>query len=96
MFHDLGLTAGFRESRLRFEVDGANAARDFLGSHGISEVDIERVWLAIAVHTTPGISAHLPPIVALTAEGVMKDLVNPLPLSRSSSRTGSESNESRA
>ena len=25
MFHDLGLTAGFRESRLRFEVDGANA-----------------------------------------------------------------------
>jgi HD domain len=75
MFHDLGLTAGFRESRLRFEVDGANAARDFLRSHGISEVDIERVWLAIAVHTTPGISAHLPPIVALTAEGVMMDLV---------------------
>jgi hypothetical protein len=75
MFHDLGLTAGFRESRLRFKVDGANAARDFLRSHGISEVDIERVWLAIAVHTTPGISAHLPPIVALTAEGVMMDLV---------------------
>ena len=49
MFHDLGLTAGFRESRLRFEVDGANAARDFLRSHGISEVDIERVWLAIAL-----------------------------------------------
>ena len=75
MFHDLGLTAGFRQSRLRFEVDGANAARDFLRSHGISEVDIERVWLAIALHTTPGISAHLHPIAALTAEGVMMDLV---------------------
>ena len=75
MFHDLGLTAGFRESRLRFEVDGANAARDFLQSHGISELDIKRVWLAIALHTTPGISAHLHPIVALTAEGVMMDLV---------------------
>jgi hypothetical protein len=75
MFHDLGLTAGFRESRLRFEVDGANAARDFLRSHGISEVDVERVWLAIALHTTPGISAHLHPIAALTAEGVMMDLV---------------------
>src|ERR1700690_3269960 len=37
MFHDVGLTAGFRKSRLRFEVDGANAARDFLRSHGISE-----------------------------------------------------------
>jgi HD domain len=75
LFHDLGLTDGFRESRVRFEVDGANAARDFLRSRGISEVDIERVWLAIALHTTPGISAHLHPIVALTAEGVMMDLV---------------------
>jgi HD domain len=75
MFHDLGLTAGFRESPLRFEVDGANAARDFLRGHGISEVDIERVWLAIALHTTPGISAHLHPIAALTAQGVMMDLV---------------------
>ena len=60
---------------MRFEVDGANAARDFLRSHGISEVDIERVWLAIVLHTTPGISAHLHPIAALTAEGVMMDLV---------------------
>lgn len=75
MFHDVGLTAGFQDSHLRFEVDGANAARDFLRSHGISELDIERVWLAIALHTTPGISAHLHPIAALTAEGVMMDLV---------------------
>lgn len=75
MFHDLGLTAGFRNSSLRFEVDGANAARDFLRSRGIPEVEVERVWLAIALHTTPGISGHLHPIVALTAEGVMMDLV---------------------
>lgn len=75
MFHDLGLTAGFRDSHLRFEVDGANAARDFLRSRGISDRDIEQVWLAIALHTTPGISAHLHPIAALTAEGVMMDLV---------------------
>jgi hypothetical protein len=75
MFHDVGLTADYRESRLRFEVDGANAASDFLRSHGIAEADIEKVWLAIALHTTPGISAHLHPIVALTAEGVMMDIV---------------------
>ena len=30
LFHDVGLTGGFAQSRLRFEVDGANAARDFL------------------------------------------------------------------
>jgi hypothetical protein len=76
MFHDVGLTSGFWESRLRFEVDGANAARDFLRSHGISESDIEKVWFAIALHTTPEISAHLHPVAALTAEGVMMDLVS--------------------
>jgi hypothetical protein len=75
LFHDVGLTTGFQESRQRFEIDGANTARDFLRGHGISEVHIERVWLAIALHTTPGISAHLHPIAALTAEGVMMDLV---------------------
>lgn len=75
LFHDLGLTAGFGDSKLRFEVDGANAAGDFLRSHGVAETDIEKVWLAIALHTTPGISGHLHPIAALTAEAVMMDLV---------------------
>ena len=75
MFHDLGLTERFRDSSRRFEVDGAEAARDFLRGHGIAEADIEKVWLAIALHTTPGISEHLHPIAALTAEGVMMDLV---------------------
>jgi hypothetical protein len=75
MFHDFGLTAGYGESHSRFEVDGANAARDFLRSHGISEADSERVWLAIALHTTNGISAHLFPIAALIAEGANMDLV---------------------
>lgn len=75
MFHDLGLTPAFRDSRVRFEVDGANAAGDFLRGHGIAERDIEKVWLAIALHTTPGLSSHFHPIAALTAEGVMMDLV---------------------
>src|SRR4029453_3803112 len=74
MFHDVGLTSGFQESQLRYEVDGANAARDFLRSQGMSESDTEKVWLAIAVHTTPGISAHLHPVAALTAEGGMMGL----------------------
>src|SRR5690348_11598001 len=55
MFHDYGLVDRFHHSHLRFEVDGANAARDFMRSHGISEPEIEKVWLAIALHTTPGI-----------------------------------------
>ncbi len=33
------------------------------------------VWLAIALHTTNGISAHLFPMAALVAEGANMDLV---------------------
>jgi HD superfamily phosphodiesterase len=43
MFHDIGLTEAFRSSQLRFEVDGANAARDFLRSYGIPVASIETV-----------------------------------------------------
>ncbi|AXF05492.1 HD domain-containing protein [Paraburkholderia hospita] len=75
MFHDFGLTAAYGQSHLRFEVDGANAARDFLRSHGISEADSERIWLAIALHTTNGISPQLFPIATLLAEGANMDLV---------------------
>ena len=59
MFHDFGLTKGFQQSQLRFEVDGANAARDFLRSHGIAEADAQKTWAAIAFHTTPGIPEFL-------------------------------------
>jgi hypothetical protein len=75
MFHDYGLTADYGESHLRYEVDGANAARAFLRSEGISEADAQNVWLAIALHTTNGISPHLYPIAALLAEGANMDLV---------------------
>src|SRR5215831_15713653 len=55
MFHDMGLTPQHASADKRFEVDGANAASDFLRSHGIADRDIETVWTAIALHTTPGI-----------------------------------------
>ena len=43
IFHDMGLTPEYASANERFEVDGANAARDFLRSHGIAERDIETV-----------------------------------------------------
>jgi HD superfamily phosphodiesterase len=51
MFHDMGLMPA-HSSHGRFEVDGANAARDFLRSRGIGQHDIDTVWTAIALHTT--------------------------------------------
>src|SRR6202012_4334074 len=55
MFHDLGLMPKYHNSTVRFEVDGANAARDFLKDHGVDPSDVTHVWTAIALHTTPGI-----------------------------------------
>jgi len=43
MFHDMGLTYRHSSPNERFEVDGANAARDFLRGHGISKQDIDTV-----------------------------------------------------
>ena len=74
MFHDLGLTARYEDSRLRFEVDGANAARDFLRGHGASESDIETVWNAVALHTTPGIPEFMRAEIALVQAGAGMDV----------------------
>src|SRR6185437_15577367 len=54
-FHDLGLTKTFSSADERFEVDGANAARQFLANHDVPEDQVRTVWEAIALHTTPGI-----------------------------------------
>ena len=75
MFHDIALTEAYRDSRLRFEVDGANAARNFLRSYGLPEESIETVWTAITLHTTPGIPEHMKPEVALVTAGVEMDVL---------------------
>jgi hypothetical protein len=75
MFHDIGLTEGYRTSTLRFEVDGANAARDFLLERGIDEAAARKVWLSIALHTTPGVPEFLDPEIALVTAGVETDVL---------------------
>jgi HD superfamily phosphodiesterase len=75
MFHDVGLTQGYRESMARFEVDGANAARDFLLARGTDEHTVRKVWLSIALHTTPGIPEFLDPEIALVTAGVETDVL---------------------
>lgn len=75
MFHDSGLLPEFQSETERFEVDGANAARDFLKARGIAASDIELVWLAIALHTSRGIPGHLHPVISLVTTGVVMDVV---------------------
>lgn len=75
VFHDLGLTARYSSPDKRFEVDGANAARVFLQGHGIAPDAIQRVWDAIALHTTIGIAEHKEGEVALLYAGVGLDVM---------------------
>lgn len=75
MFHDMGLTERYQSSQNRFEVDSANAARDFLRGYQIAETEVETVWDAISLHTTPGIPEHKKPEVALLTSGVEMDVM---------------------
>lgn len=75
MFHDMGLTPKYSSAHDRFEVDGANTARDFLNSHGLAQSDIDLVWTAIVLHTTPGIPQYMHPVIALVTAGVEMDVL---------------------
>jgi HD domain len=75
MFHDMGLTREYSSKSDRFEVDGANAAKTFLRQHNISQPEIDTVWTAIALHTTPGVPQYMQPVVALLTNGVEMDVL---------------------
>lgn len=75
MFHDMGLTHEHCSCDKRFEVDGANTAREFMQQYGISGQGIDKVWTAIALHTTPGIPEFMEPVIALVTAGVEMDVL---------------------
>jgi HD domain len=74
-FHDLGLLSEYSSETERFEVDGANAVRQFLIAHDIPEEKAQTAWEAIALHTTPGVTQYMRPEVALLFTGVGLDVV---------------------
>ncbi len=75
VFHDFGLTPKYRSREHRFEIDSANAARDFLCTNGIEESQTGIVWDAISLHTTPEIPWHKKPEIALVTGGVEADVL---------------------
>jgi len=76
VLHDLGLTP-LAAVQARFEVEGADAAKEFLVKRGMSEKHIEIVWEEIALHTTPEIPSRRGPEVALCQMGIGTDLFAP-------------------
>lgn len=75
MFHDMGLTHDHCSCDRRFEVDGAFAAQDFMRQYGVKQEEIDKVWTAIALHTTPGIPEFMAPEIALVTAGVEMDVL---------------------
>ncbi|MFJ8989084.1 HD domain-containing protein [Streptomyces sp. NPDC102279] len=75
MFHDAGLLSPYSDNEQRFELDGADHARRFLLDHGFPQSAAEVVWMAIALHTTPGIPGRLGAEIAATNYGVLTDAV---------------------
>jgi len=75
MFHDMGLVPSYSSKADRFEVDGANVAREVLRQRKISDQDIDHVWTAIALHTTPDIPKYMHPLIALVTAGVEMDVL---------------------
>ena len=72
LLHDLGLTK-VADGPLRFEVEGANAAREFVLEEGLDERRAQLVWDSIALNSTPSICLHKEAEAALCVQGVGVD-----------------------
>ena len=70
--HDLGLGTGAR-GKERFEVEGADLAAEHLRQHGVATADVDRVWEAIALHSSIGIADRRGLLTSLTHNGVFTD-----------------------
>ena len=72
ILHDLGLAEGF-DGPLRFEVEGANAARAFALDEGIDERRAQLIWDGVALNSTPSIGLYKEAEVALCTAGIGLD-----------------------
>jgi hypothetical protein len=74
--HDLGLGQHAR-GQARFEVEGADLAAALLSEHAVAEADIDRVWEAIALHSSHGLADRRGLLTYLTYNGVFIDAGQP-------------------
>jgi len=71
--HDLGLVPAYQRDN-RFEVDGADAARQFCSKHQVPLERADLIWEAIALHTSPGIATRLADEIAVVHLGAGLEL----------------------
>jgi hypothetical protein len=72
ILHDVGLAEEFN-GPLRFEVEGANAARAFARDQNLDERRTQLIWDTVALNSTPSIALHKETEVALSTMGIGLD-----------------------
>jgi HD domain len=74
LLHDVTLNESFAGPR-RFEVEGADLARDFAREIGFDERRAQLIWDSVALNSTPSIGLYKEPEVALCTAGICLDVV---------------------
>ncbi|MFX0574445.1 nuclear transport factor 2 family protein [Nocardia nepalensis] len=74
ILHDLGATDHANGDQ-RFEVDGADAAAEYLRKHDVDDARVKTVWNAIALHTSDGIAHRFGPVEAVAQMGISTDIL---------------------
>ncbi|KAK3111621.1 hypothetical protein LTR53_012942 [Teratosphaeriaceae sp. CCFEE 6253] len=77
IYHDIGSCAA-HDGMQRFEVEGGDAAAQALRAHGTSTADAHEVWVAIALHTSPGIAERISSLARLIRLAVTIDFKRPV------------------
>jgi hypothetical protein len=72
ILHDLGLAEAF-DGPLRFEVEGANAARAFARNEGIGDRRAQLIWDGVALNSTPSIALYKEAEIAVATMGIGLD-----------------------
>ena len=72
ILHDLGLAEAF-DGPLRFEVEGANAARAVARKEGLDERRAQLVWDGVALNSTVSIALYKEAEIALATMGIGLD-----------------------
>lgn len=72
ILHDIGLAEDF-DGPLRFEVEGANAARAFARDQHFDDRRTQLIWDTVALNSTPSIALHKEAEVALSTMGIGLD-----------------------
>jgi hypothetical protein len=72
ILHDLGLAESFK-GPLRFEVEGANAARAFARQVGLDDRRAQLIWDGVALNSTPSIALYKEAEIALATMGIGLD-----------------------